>query len=61
VVDLITNPGAIRVYEKSTDTLVDGVYMDDAGFKVIVPWNSTWCFRVSGSLLIAYIERNKSS
>ena len=59
IINLITNWGAICIYKKSTDTLVDRVYMDDTGFKVIVLWNNIWYFRVSGSPLIAYIKRNK--
>jgi len=56
VVDLVYNQGAIRVFEKAGDTYVNIVGTEEAGNLVIVPWESTWWFRVSGSLRVGYIK-----
>ena len=50
------NQGAIRVFEKEDDTYVNIVGTEEAGNMVIVPWKSTWWFRLSGSLRIGYIK-----
>ncbi|KAE8554687.1 hypothetical protein EYB25_003228 [Talaromyces marneffei] len=56
VVDLTTSRGAVRFYDKSTDSQIGGVYMEDSS-QTLIPWDNHWWFRVSGSPRIAYIER----
>ena len=60
VVDVIHNVGAIRIFEKDSDERVAAIGTKDAGNLVIVPWDSNWWLRASGSLKVAYIiENNK--
>lgn len=59
VVDLTASRGAIRIYDKSTDSLIGGVYLDVDSGRTIVPWKSSWCFRASGAPRVAYIEMEK--
>ncbi|OJD26560.1 hypothetical protein ACJ73_02050 [Blastomyces percursus] len=54
VVDVVNSQGAIRIYEKEGDSYVDGVGTEAAGHMVIVPWDSGWWLRVSGSLQVGY-------
>lgn len=56
VVDLVHKQGAIRIFEKEDDTSVNIVGTEETGNRVIVPWESTWWFRVSGSLRVGYIK-----
>ena len=55
VVDLVDNRGAIRIYEKSDDKQVDMVGIEEAGNLVILPWDTKWWFRASGSPQVGYI------
>jgi hypothetical protein len=58
VVDVVHNRGAIRIYDKkdgSSGEPIDGVGIESAGNVVIVPWDSDWWLRVSGSLQVGYI------
>jgi hypothetical protein len=55
VVDVVNNRGAIRIFEKDDSSRVDAVGIEEAGYLVIVPWNSNWWFRASGSLDVGYI------
>jgi len=61
VVDLVDSQGAIRIYEKANDEYVDGAGTEEAGNFVIIPWESKWWFRVSGSLRVGYIEQVRSA
>ncbi len=56
IVDLVDDQGAIRMYEKESDTYVDMVGTEEAGNMVILPWQSTWWFRVSGSLRVGHVK-----
>ena len=55
VVDVVNNQGAIRIFEKENDEYVNGVGTEEAGSLVIIPWDSNWRSRVSGSLRIGYV------
>jgi len=55
VVDVVHNRGAMRIFEKKTDNYVSGVGIEDAGNYVIIPWDSSWWLRPSGSLRIGYV------
>jgi len=57
VVDVVDNRGAIRIFEKGGDKFVDGVGTEEKGNIVIVPWNSNWWFRASGSLQVGYVVK----
>ncbi|KAH8695684.1 hypothetical protein BGW36DRAFT_429545 [Talaromyces proteolyticus] len=59
IVDLTTSRGALRIYDKSTDSLIGGVFMDVDSGRTMVPWSNSWCFRASGSPRLAYIEMGK--
>ncbi|KAI2376528.1 hypothetical protein LOY89_002677 [Ophidiomyces ophidiicola] len=54
IVDIVHSQGAIRIFENGDDLYVDGVGTEDAGYMVIIPWNTSWWFRVSGSLRVGY-------
>ncbi|OJD26013.1 hypothetical protein ACJ73_02612 [Blastomyces percursus] len=54
VVDIVRSQGAIRIFENEGDLYVDGVGTEDAGYMVIIPWNTSWWFRVSGALQVGY-------
>lgn len=55
VVDVVDNRGAIRIFEKEGEEYVDGVGTEETGNLVIVPWESSWWFRVSGSIRTGYV------
>ncbi|KAH6869235.1 hypothetical protein B0T10DRAFT_297393 [Thelonectria olida] len=55
VVDVPENKGAIRVFKTGTDKHLGTVGTEDAGYMVVVPWDNSWWFRVSGSLTVGYI------
>ncbi|KAH6719536.1 hypothetical protein BKA61DRAFT_278006 [Leptodontidium sp. MPI-SDFR-AT-0119] len=57
VVDVVNYQGAIRIYQKGSNKSVDAVGMEEAGKLVIVPWDSDWWFRASGSLRVGYIKK----
>ena len=44
------------MYEKESDTYVDMIGTEEAGNMVILPWQSTWWFRVSGSLRVGHVK-----
>ncbi|KFX97011.1 hypothetical protein V490_02996 [Pseudogymnoascus sp. VKM F-3557] len=54
VVD-VHNRGAMRIFEGNGNSYIDGVTVEEAGNLVIVPWDSGWWFRASGSLRVGYI------
>lgn len=56
IVNLVDGQGAIRIYEKENDTYVDIVGTEEAGNIVIIPWQSTWWFRLSGSLRVGHVK-----
>ncbi|QSS66929.1 hypothetical protein I7I51_03141 [Histoplasma capsulatum] len=58
VVDVVESQGAIRIFERKDDSYVNGVGTEEAGHMVIVPWNSGWWFRVSGSIRVGYAVAN---
>lgn len=51
-----TSKGAIRIFEKGKDERIDSVGMQEDGQMVLIPWNSNWWFRVSGTLRIGFLE-----
>lgn len=55
IVDLVRHRGAIRIFKKESDDYVSGVGLEDAGNFVIIPWESKWWLRPSGSLRIGYV------
>lgn len=57
IVDVVNNQGAIRIYQKGSNKRVDAVGIEEAGNMVIVPWDSNWWFRASGSLRVGYIKK----
>lgn len=60
VVDVVDKQGAIRIFEKGGDKRVGAVGTESAGNMVIVPWDSNWWLRASGSLKVGYIvEKSK--
>lgn len=48
----------MRIFEKKGGDYVSGVGLEDAGNLVIIPWNSGWWLRPSGSLRIGYVTAN---
>jgi hypothetical protein len=60
VVDVGSNRGAIRIFEKEGGGYVNIIGMEEAGNQVIVPWDTNWWLRASGSLQVGYIvEKTK--
>lgn len=55
VVDVVDKRGAVRVFEKDSDKRVVAVGTQDAGNMVIVPWDSKWWLRASGSVVVGYV------
>lgn len=55
VVDVPKDTGAIRIHEGESRLYVGGVGTENAGFMVIVTWDTSWWFRVAGSLCVGYI------
>lgn len=55
VVNIPENKGAIRVFEGDPEQYAGVVGTESAGHMTIIPWNSNWWFRVSGSPTIAYV------
>jgi hypothetical protein len=54
---MVRNRGAVRIFEKDSGEYIDGVGIEEAGHRVIVlPWRTNWCFRVSGTVGVGYIE-----
>lgn len=56
IVNLVDGQGAIRTYEKENDAYVDIVGTEEAGNFVIIPWESTWWFRLSRSLRVGHVK-----
>lgn len=56
VVDVISNQGAIRIFEKESGEYIDGVGTEEEGYRIIVPWHEDWRIRVSGNIEIGYIR-----
>ncbi|KAI0836072.1 hypothetical protein F5Y06DRAFT_298795 [Hypoxylon sp. FL0890] len=61
VVIIEENRGAVRIYPtpKSTNRIGD-VGTEDAGYKVIIPWQNQWWFRVLGNPTVGYIRKKES-
>lgn len=57
VVDVVDKRGAVRVFEKDGDKRVVAVGTQDAGNMVIVPWDSKWWLRASGSVDVGYVVK----
>ena len=55
VVNFVNDWGAICMYEKEGDKYVNIVETEEAGNMVIISWENTWWYRVSGSLWVEYI------
>jgi hypothetical protein len=58
IVDVRFDKGAIRIFEQGGSDRVGAVTMDEAGYMVIVPWESNWWFRASGSLQVGYVQKS---
>lgn len=56
IVNLVDDQGVVRMYKKESNIWVDTVGTEEAGYMVILPWQSTWWFRVSGSLRVGYVK-----
>ena len=52
IVDVRSNRGAIRIFQKSSGEYLDGIGIEQAGNLVIVPWSSTWYISAAGSLRV---------
>jgi len=46
----------VRIFQNDSDERVGAVGVEEAENLVIVPWDSNWWFRVSGSLRVGYVE-----
>jgi hypothetical protein len=57
IIDVVSDRGRIRIYKKDSDEQLDGVGIEWAGYKVMVPWDNEWWFRASGSLPVGYVLR----
>lgn len=55
IVDVVQNRGAMRIFETQSGDYVSGVGLEDAGNFVIIPWETSWWLRPSGSLRIGYV------
>lgn len=55
VVDVPKDTGAIRIHEEGSGKYVGGVGTENAGYMVIVTWDTCWWFRVAGSICVGYI------
>jgi len=56
VIDVSARGGAVRIFQNDSDERVGAVGVEEAENLVIVPWDSNWWFRVSGSLRVGYVE-----
>jgi hypothetical protein len=56
VVDVPKDKGAIRVFKSGIDKHLGTVGTEDAGHIVVVTWDTSWWYRVSGSLRVGYIR-----
>ncbi|OQE30233.1 hypothetical protein PENFLA_c003G10832 [Penicillium flavigenum] len=54
VIDAVSEKGRIPIYRKDSGEQLDGVGIEWAGHKVIVPWDNTWWFRASGETKIEF-------
>lgn len=55
IVDVRSNRGAIRIFQKSGGEYLDGIGTEQAGNLVIVPWSNTWYISAAGSLRVGYV------
>lgn len=58
IVDVVNNRSAVRVFEKDSDKRVVAVGIQDAGNMVIVPWDTEWWLRASGSVDVGYVIKD---
>ena len=50
------NKGAIRIFEKpGSNQRIGAVGTEDDGHMVLIPWDSRWWFRASGSPKVGYL------
>jgi hypothetical protein len=54
VVDLVSTRGAIRIYDQQ-GPYINGVGTEEAGKRIIVPWDASWWFYVSGNLKVGLV------
>ena len=55
IVDVRSNRGAIRIFQKSDGEYLDGIGTDKYGNLMIVPWSSTWYISAAGSVRVGYV------
>ncbi|KAJ6187175.1 hypothetical protein N7519_002083 [Penicillium mononematosum] len=51
-IDAVSEKGKIRIFRERSGEQLDGVGIEWAGHKVMVPWDNTWWLRASGETKI---------
>ena len=57
MVIISVNGGRIKLFETPDDKYVGGVGMEDAGYKILVPWRSNWWYYSIGTVEVQYLVR----